>query len=48
MSMMPKTNVKPDAKRKSIKPNCKPFKACSNIKIPVIKNVETKSDSTVS
>ena len=34
MSMIPNTSVRPAASRNSINPNCRPFSACSRIRIP--------------
>src|ERR1017187_9990139 len=34
MSMTPKTSVKPAASRNSIRPNCRPLRACSRTRVP--------------
>src|SRR5690349_11731509 len=36
MSMMPNTSVSPAARRKSISPNCSPFRLCSRNRVPDI------------
>src|SRR5438128_12650907 len=35
MSMMPNTTVSPAASRKSISPNCSPFRHCSRMRAPL-------------
>src|SRR3990167_5455314 len=38
MSMMPNTSVRPAASKNSMSPSCRPFRACSSNKIPIVSN----------